>query len=55
VSGSINLTCDAWQASNIDAYFAVTAHWIQEQEPTRWAIETALIGFVRMNTSHDGR
>ncbi|KAF8202099.1 hypothetical protein BJ912DRAFT_1109650 [Pholiota molesta] len=24
--GAINLTCDAWQASNTDAYFAVTGH-----------------------------
>src|SRR6202011_1955732 len=25
VIGKINLTCDAWQASNTDGYFAVTA------------------------------
>jgi len=30
VSGEISLTCDAWQASNADAYFAVTGHWIEE-------------------------
>ena len=27
----ISLTCDAWQASNADTYFAVTGHWIEER------------------------
>lgn len=31
VQGEVSLTCDAWQASNTDGYFAVTAHWIEEQ------------------------
>ena len=30
VVGEISLTCDAWQASNTDGYFAVTGHWIEE-------------------------
>jgi len=30
VSGKVSLTCDAWQADNADAYFAVTGHWVEE-------------------------
>jgi hypothetical protein len=30
VKGLISMTCDAWQASNTDGYFAVTGHWIEE-------------------------
>jgi hypothetical protein len=26
----VNVTCDAWQAGNIDGYLAVTGHWIEE-------------------------
>jgi hypothetical protein len=54
VSGQISLTCDAWQADNTDAYFAVTGHWIQEHAPGEWTVEHALLGFAQMNTSHDG-
>ena len=50
----MNLTCDAWQASNTDGYFAVTGHWIQEQTPGVWTLESALLGFVRLNSSHNG-
>ncbi|PSR80188.1 hypothetical protein PHLCEN_2v6794 [Hermanssonia centrifuga] len=32
VTGDINLTCDAWQASNTDGYFATTTHWIETAE-----------------------
>ncbi|KAG0693346.1 hypothetical protein DFH29DRAFT_1007373 [Suillus ampliporus] len=28
VKGRINLTCDAWQASNVDGYFAITGSWV---------------------------
>ncbi|EKM49104.1 uncharacterized protein PHACADRAFT_202012 [Phanerochaete carnosa HHB-10118-sp] len=31
VTGEISLTCDAWQAFNLDAYFAVTGHFIEKQ------------------------
>lgn len=55
VTGQISLTCDAWQASNVDGYFAVTAHWIEEKFPNNWTLEGAVIGFVRMNESHNGR
>jgi hypothetical protein len=55
VSGRISLTCDAWQASNTDGYFAVTGHWIEELSPGKWTLEHALFGFTRMNTAHNGR
>ena len=54
MSGEVSLTCNAWQASNADAYFAVTCHWIEEHMPGEWTIEQALIGFVQMNTAHNG-
>jgi hypothetical protein len=54
VIGEVSLTCDAWQASNTDAYFAVTGHWIEERAPTVWTMEQAILGFVQMNTAHNG-
>ena len=54
VTGEINLTCDAWQADNTDAYFAVTGHWIEERAPGEWTLEHALLGFAQMNCSHSG-
>lgn len=54
VKGSVNLTCDAWQASNTDAYFAVTGSWVQENSPGVWEVKTALIGFTQMNNAHNG-
>jgi hypothetical protein len=48
------LTCDAWQASNTDGYFAVTGHWIEERSTGNWTLEHALLGFMRMNTAHNG-
>jgi hypothetical protein len=55
VSGLISLTCDAWQASNTDGYFATTGHWIEERSPGKWTLEHALLGFTRMNTAHNGQ
>ena len=52
--GEINLTCDAWQAGNSDAYFAVTGHWIEERVPGEWTLEHALLGFTQINCSHSG-
>lgn len=55
VSGEISLTCDAWQASNADTYFAVTGHWIEEEvQPNEWVQQEALFGFTQMNTAHNG-
>jgi len=48
------LTCDTWQASNADGYFAVTGHWVEETAPTQWETKTALLGFTRLNNAHNG-
>ena len=53
MTGEVSLTCDAWQAGNTDAYFAVTGHWIEEHVPGEWTIEQALLGFIQMNTAHN--
>ena len=47
--------CDGWQASNTNGYFAVTGHWIEEQLPGQWKLEHSLLGFIRMNTAHNGQ
>ena len=54
MSGEVSLTCDAWQASNTDAYFAVTGHWIEEVSPGVHEVQGALFGFTQMNTAHNG-
>ncbi|KAJ3011030.1 hypothetical protein NUW54_g2304 [Trametes sanguinea] len=43
-------------ASNTDGYFAVTAHWIEEKPEAAglWQLETALLGFVQLNSAHHG-
>jgi hypothetical protein len=48
------MTCDTWQASNTDGYFAVTGHWIEKPVPTHWVIKSTLLGFVRLNNTHNG-
>ena len=53
-SGKVNLTCDGWQADNLDGYFAVTGHWIEEQVPTHWDLKVTLLGFTRLNNTHNG-
>ena len=53
MSGKVSLTCNAWQASNADAYFAVTCHWIEEHAPGEWTFEQALIGFIQINIAHN--
>ncbi|KAJ3562023.1 hypothetical protein NP233_g9835 [Leucocoprinus birnbaumii] len=50
----VSLTCNAWQASNANAYFATTSHWVEETAPGVWELQSALIGFTQMNTLHDG-
>jgi len=54
VRGEVSFTCDAWQASNTDGYFAVTAHWTRESTPTKWELKSAIIGFTRLNNAHNG-
>jgi hypothetical protein len=53
VKGKVSLTCDAWQASNVDGYFAVTGSWVEEVGG-RWELQTALLGFTKLNNSHNG-
>ena len=55
VTGEINLTCNAWQASNADGYFAVTGHWVEESAPTQWEIKSALVGFTKVSNAHNGK
>ena len=54
VQGKVSLTCDAWQASNADGYFAVMAHWIEELTPAKWELKSTLIGFTWLNNAHNG-
>ena len=52
--GEVSLTCDAWQAANVDGYFAVTGHWIEESTVRDWTEEHVLLGFTQLNTAHNG-
>jgi len=53
VKGKVSLTCDAWQASNINGYFAVTGSWIEEVNGW-WELQTVLLGFTQLNNAHPG-
>jgi hypothetical protein len=53
VQGEVSLTCDAWQASNTNVYFAVMAHWIEELTPAKWELKSVLIGFTLLNNAHN--
>ena len=55
VPGAVSLTCDTWQASNTDGYFAVTGHWIEESKPLHWELKNTLLGFTRLNNAHNGK
>lgn len=50
----INFTCDAWQASNVDGYFAVTGHWIEEVNGS-WLLQNAILGFVQLQNTHNAQ
>ena len=54
MSGEVSLTCDTWQASNSDAYFAMTGHWIEKVSPSVMKEHAALFRFTQMNTAHNG-
>ncbi len=54
VPGAVSLTCDAWQASNTDGYFAVMGHWIEESKPLHWELKNTLLGFTWLNNAHNG-
>ncbi|KIK92875.1 hypothetical protein PAXRUDRAFT_146389 [Paxillus rubicundulus Ve08.2h10] len=55
VTDEVNLTCDAWQASNADGYFMVTGHWIEEVNLGNWELQSTVLGFTRLNNVHHGR
>jgi hypothetical protein len=50
----IHITCDAWQATNTDGYYAVTGPRMEESSPGVWALREALLGFTRRNNAHHG-
>ena len=52
--GEVSLTTDAWQASNLDGYLAVTDHWIEERNG-KWTLEHVLLGFTQLNTAHNSK
>ena len=54
ITGKVNLTYDTWQASNMDGYFAVTGHWIEETMPTQWELKSGLLGFTQLSNAHNG-
>ena len=55
MSGVINVTCNRWQASNSDGYFALMGHWIEENSPTVWELKSALLRFTKLNNAHNGK
>ncbi|KAJ3565440.1 hypothetical protein NP233_g7633 [Leucocoprinus birnbaumii] len=40
----ISLTYNTWQASNTNAYFAMTGHWVEKMAPGVWELYSALVG-----------
>jgi hypothetical protein len=55
VRGLISCTCDAWQASNVDGYFAITGHWVEKNDEGILILQNSLIGFVCLNRGHSGK
>jgi hypothetical protein len=55
VSRAVNITCDVWQAENVNGYFAITGHWIEETHPMQWECESALLSFMQLNNAHNGK
>jgi hypothetical protein len=55
VSGAVNITCDAWQAENVNGYFAIMGHWIEENHPMQWESQSALLSFTQLNNAHNGK
>ena len=55
--GRLSLTTDMWSDTNLSPFMAVTAHWIEVKPgaPNDWRLQTALIGFVRLNVAHNSR
>lgn len=55
VPGLVSLTLDAWQVSNVDIYQAVTGSWVEVVSPKEYKVQSALLGFTRLNASHNGQ
>jgi hypothetical protein len=55
MKGQVSLTCDAWQASNADTYFAITGYWIEELSTGTWEVKSALFGFTKLNNARNGK
>jgi hypothetical protein len=53
ITGEVNLTYDTWQASNMDGYFTVTGHWIEETTPTQRELKSGLLGFTQLSNAHN--
>jgi hypothetical protein len=51
----ISCTCDAWQAANVDGYFAVTSHWLKKKPGEVLTLRNTLLGFVCLNGAHSGK
>lgn len=43
-----------WTASNTDAYFAVTIHWVEHAAASTWAMKSDLAGFTEIPRAHTG-
>ncbi|KAF8502328.1 hypothetical protein F5888DRAFT_1608137, partial [Russula emetica] len=51
----ISFTSDVWSNANLEAYLALTAHWISSDESSGClALNAALIGFHRLKKKHTG-
>lgn len=51
MKGKVSVTCDAWQASNVDGYFTVTGSWLEKHDGIL-TLHGSLLGFVRLNNAH---
>lgn len=51
--GRISLTCDTWTSDTMNAYLAVTAHYMSTSG-SDWCLENELVGFKLLHGSHSG-
>lgn len=54
VPGQVQVSCDAWQADNLDAYFVATGSFI-DVSGGQWKKHTVVLGFVRLQNAHNGK
>jgi hypothetical protein len=51
----ISFTSDAWSNPNLEAYLALTAHWISCDESSGCLmLNAALVGFYHLKKKHSG-